>query len=203
MTPPQTDAPRRRGKKSRFRPTRQQVEQWIAEGKCSPDALDAFEPWPVRQRVVSEPAASPVSTPQPNPIDLVTACSTEGARRATIWFPFLPPSWNTMTGTKAAISRKARQKAMCEFVVEAQKPEPFAVPVYLFWYVIRPDADRCDCDNLCTKYMQDALVRAGVIPDDTSAWVQSFPQVIAGPVKCTKLIIMEQPLDEGKNKCRE
>lgn len=139
---------------------------------------------------------APVVTPRPNPIDVATDSGAKAKRREIVTYPFLPPSWNAMTGGhhQVAMRRKMAHKELVAWTMKGLEIKPFPGPVFLTWIVYRPDAHQCDGDNVCIKYMQDAFVSAGIFLRDTSDWVKAFqPEVLEGPanIRCTRLIIEE------------
>lgn len=89
---------------------------------------------------------------------------------------------------KADITREIRQWAGILF--RAVEFEGHPVEVELTWFV--PDKRRRDEDNLVPtlKALCDGLVDAGVVPDDTPAYMRkNMPRIIHNPSQPARLVL--------------
>ena len=108
--------------------------------------------------------------------------------------PYAPPSLNDWMRWHWAKQERERQKFQedVNFLLREKGnvcPRPLAAPLFLRAVVMRPGARRRDSDNYATplfKWLQDVLVLARYLPDDTADIVRyESPAVVAAPREMT------------------
>lgn len=108
--------------------------------------------------------------------------------------PYTPPSLNDWMRWHWAKQERARQKFQedVNFLLREKGnvcPRPLATPLLLRAVVMRPGVRRRDSDNYATplfKWLQDVLVLAHYLPDDTADLVRyESPAVVAAPKEIT------------------
>ena len=69
---------------------------------------------------------------------------------------------------------KKQQQALVETAILVAGVKPFTAPVTVQFRWVEPNRRR-DFDNICaaSKWVLDAMVARGVIPDDSDRWVKS------------------------------
>lgn len=79
--------------------------------------------------------------------------------------------YNKHAGNRA----KQDEQALIEAAIMAAKIKPVENPVMLHYLWIEPN-ERRDKDNIAfgKKFIQDALVACGILPDDGWKWVDGF-----------------------------
>ena len=92
---------------------------------------------------------------------------------AVFSIPFLYPSLNeTKTMNRWEYSRRKKEFAtVCAFALNEQNIRPFHCPVKLTVDLCFKKKRRRDLDNYTIKFLADALVECGIIPDDSTDWM--------------------------------
>lgn len=123
-----------------------------------------------------------------------------------------PPSTNNLFGTRGAqrrckTTRYAAWSRSAAWEIRAQRPGRLEGAVWIEIALERPDAHRRDCSNFI-KGIEDALVDAGVIEDDslvervTVCWLPTRgdrAHITVGPAESTQLTPARRT--KGKPKC--
>lgn len=94
-------------------------------------------------------------------------------RHLIVIIPFLYPSWNEIQRMDRFTRTKAKKKFMGEVIciLKPYADPPFAKPVRILVDIYFPKKRRRDNDNYGGKWLIDAIVQAGIIPDDSTKWI--------------------------------
>lgn len=81
-------------------------------------------------------------------------------------------------------SMKKQAEEIIFYAIRQAKVQPVKRPVILAYEWTEPGGRR-DADNIAAgqKFVQDALVSAGVLPDDSMKWVKGFNHVFRDGLK--------------------
>lgn len=108
--------------------------------------------------------------------------------------PYAPPSLNDWMRWHWARQERERERFQRDVHLLLREkgnvcPRPLAIPLFLRAVVMRPGVRRRDSDNYATplfKWLQDVLVLARYLPDDTADLVRyESPAVVAAPREMT------------------
>jgi hypothetical protein len=104
-------------------------------------------------------------------------------------------AWNRYSG--GAQRKKEKEKCYWAILEQFRGADAFCVPVTLAFSWIEPNAKR-DLDNITggQKVMIDALVMAGIIPNDTREWIKGISHTFPAPDKKNPRIEMTVEVHE-------
>lgn len=104
------------------------------------------------------------SPPKPEPLPPLSG------DHLSLWFPGLElASWNRLMGSKKQSHQFAAKRRSQDAVANLPEGSLFSVPAPVAVNVVVAHKSRArirDLGNVCEKYLIDAIVAAGVIPDD-------------------------------------
>lgn len=91
----------------------------------------------------------------------------------------------------AGASLKKKFTHLCQYSIKASTPPKFETPVHVEFVWIEPNLKR-DPDNITAgaKFILDALVEEGVLPNDTRKWVHGITHVFETPDKLKPRILV-------------
>lgn len=120
----------------------------------------------------------------------------------TITLNQVPPSMNPVLRNHWALRDAANNSWYNELGWLAKKLPRGVKHVYLAFEIFSATNRRRDADNpLAAKFTQDALVKIGVIPDDTPEYVTSFPPKISTDPENPRTEIMVIVDRDGASTC--
>jgi len=106
---------------------------------------------------------------------------TDYRRRAVVvTIPFLYPSENKILSMHFMARKKEHDRFQknAGVFLKAQHIQPFTVPVSVSIDLCFIKRRRRDNDNYTGKWLIDSIVKAGILPDDSTKWIPAAPDIL-------------------------
>ena len=102
-----------------------------------------------------------------------------GRRYAIVFIPCLYPSENKILSMHPMARKRAhdRFQQAAGLIMKARKIRPFETPVRILIDLCFKKKRRRDNDNYTGKWLIDAIVKAGILPDDSTRWIPEAPDI--------------------------
>lgn len=103
----------------------------------------------------------------------------------------------------AGAALKKKYTHLCQYSIKSSNPQKFDIPITIEFTWVEPNLKR-DPDNITAgaKFILDALVKEGVIPNDTRRWVHGISHIFETPDKHRPRVgVTIKEVDDGWIKC--